>query len=718
MSKSVKFGRLECLENRSLPSTYIVATAGNDANPGSLASPFATIQHALNVATKPGDVVQVRSGAYHEKITFPASGAKSGSISLTAFPGEHPILDGTGVAGQNMVTLKNVSFVKLSGFEIENLKGVNDGSAIRVTGYGSNIEIRNNVIHDIRGTSAMGITVYGTSAAKSVAYLIIDNNEIYNAEPAPSEALTLNGNITQFQLTANRVHDVNGIGIDMIGGDRAVNRSGIVRNGIVRGNTVSNAHANYGGGFAPGIYVDGGLNIVLEYNVSHNNDIGIRIGAENSGIAATGNSVRNNLIYRNDKAGLAIGGLASTAGRVKSSLFENNTVYQNDTLGSGFGQLWIQYASGNAFSNNIFVASTNDVLIASVAGNTGNRLMNNLYFAPDGSGAAEFSWNGIDYLSLASFQATTRTDTSSLFGDPDFVSPATANFHLQAGSPAVDTGSAARNRYAITDFEGRARESWAPDIGAFEYFAAPTTGAGLTPDQKRRAEQLTSIFENDTTDLQYSYFGYLGDGRGYTAGRAGFTTRDGDLLDVVERYTARVPGNLLAQYLPRLRQLAAAHSGSISGLGGIIPAWQNAAGDSIFRAVQDQVVDETYYQPAMAHVLELGLQTALGKAAVYDAIIQHGDGSDLDGLPALLSRTAAQVGGTPATGVNEQAWVDKFLHLRRSDLEHSYNPATRAAWADSVARVDVLLDIEAAGNWSLFGPINVDSDVYGQFTIA
>jgi hypothetical protein len=716
MSNSVKFGRLECLEDRSLPSTYVVATTGSDANPGSLASPFATIQHALNVATKPGDVVQVRDGTYHESIAFPASGSRLGSIALTAFPGEHPILDGTGVVGQNMVTLKNVSFVKLSGFEIENLTGVNNGSAIRVTGYGSNIEIRNNVIHDIRGTNAMGITVFGNSVAKSIAYVVIDNNEIYNAEPAPNEALALDGNITQFQVTGNRVHDVNGVGIDLVGGDRAVNVYGIARNGVVRGNTVYNAHST-SGGLAPGIYVDGGLNIVLEYNVSHDNDVGIEVGAENSGITASSNTVRNNLIYDNTKAGLAIGG-ASTAGRARSNLIENNTVYQNDTLNSGFGQFWIRYASGNAVVNNIFVAATNDVMLDSQAGNSGNWLSNNLYFTPDGEGTARFSWNGVNFVGLANYQSNVLTDTGSLFGDPMFVNSAGGDFHLQSGSPAVNAGSTARNRYALTDFDGLTRETWAPDIGAFEYFAAPATGSSLTDDQKRRAEQLTSIFENDTTELQYSYIEALGDGRGYTAGRAGFTTGTGDFLDVVNRYTARVPGNPLAQYLPRLQQLAQANSGSISGLGGIIAAWQSASGDSIFRAVQDQVVDDTYYQPAMVHAAQLGLQTALAKAAIYDAIIQHGDGNDPDGVPALLSRTASQVGGTPATGVDEHVWLDKFLHVRRSDLQYSYDPATRAAWAESVGRVDVFFDIEAAGNWNLTGPINVDSSVYGQFTIA
>lgn len=35
--------------------------------------------------------------------------------------------------------------------------------------------------------------------------------------------------------------------------------------------------------------------------------------------------------------------------------------------------------------------------------------------------------------------------------------------------------------------------------------------AGLNKDQKRRAEQLTSIFENGTTEIQYGYVEPLGD---------------------------------------------------------------------------------------------------------------------------------------------------------------------------------------------------------------
>src|SRR6185503_18125491 len=96
-------------------ATYTVAPTGGD---------FAQIQAALDVAVA-GDVVQVREGTpYFEKLVFPRSGdAGAGYIVLTAFAGEHPILDGTGVAGADMILIEDRSWVKVAGFEIRKLDG-------------------------------------------------------------------------------------------------------------------------------------------------------------------------------------------------------------------------------------------------------------------------------------------------------------------------------------------------------------------------------------------------------------------------------------------------------------------------------------------------------------------------------------------------------------------------------------------------------------------
>jgi chitosanase len=270
-------------------------------------------------------------------------------------------------------------------------------------------------------------------------------------------------------------------------------------------------------------------------------------------------------------------------------------------------------------------------------------------------------------------------------------------------------------RPTIEVLEGRALPSTflvaRPRLDVAQFADAGVAG-GLAPDQKLRADQLISLFENSTPVLQYGYVQNLHDGRGFTAGRAGFTTATGDLLDVVQRYTAGVPHNPLRKYLPRLRQLAHQGSDSTAGLGGFVRAWKRAAGDPAFQAVQDAVVDDTYYNPAVRRWQALGLHSALSLVVLYDTIIQQGEGTDPDGLPAVIDRATAQAGGSPATGIAEGTWLTTFLEVRRETLLNAHDPATRAAWRQSVGRVDVLAGLAAQGNYDFRGPLAVT--VYGD----
>jgi chitosanase len=232
-------------------------------------------------------------------------------------------------------------------------------------------------------------------------------------------------------------------------------------------------------------------------------------------------------------------------------------------------------------------------------------------------------------------------------------------------------------------------------------------GGGLTSDQRRRADQLISVFENGTTDIQYDYAENINDGRGVTAGRAGFTTNDGDALKVIQAYTDQVPNNNLAQYIPELQRLAAAGSGDTSGLpeASYIADWKQAATDPVFQQVQDDQVNQRYFAPAMADADQLGLTTALARAELYDASIQHGNGSEYDALPALISRTNAAV-GNPATA-GEAAWLDAFFNVRIDDLQHPANSATQAEWSQSVDRVECLRRIASTGDYNLDGPLTI-----------
>jgi chitosanase len=204
---------------------------------------------------------------------------------------------------------------------------------------------------------------------------------------------------------------------------------------------------------------------------------------------------------------------------------------------------------------------------------------------------------------------------------------------------------------------------------------------------------MISVFENSTTEIQYAYVEELGDGRGITAGRAGFTSGTGDLVIVVREYVAARPSTPLGAYLPRLEELAQNWSGSTSGLEGFADAWVAAADDPVMRDIQDSVTRRLYFDPSQAIADNVGASFPLTRAAVYGTGIQHGTGDDPDGLPSLISETNGSVGGTPGSGVDEREWLETFLWIRRSHLEWADDPATRDAWQESVGRVDVWLDL-------------------------
>jgi hypothetical protein len=77
----------------TLAQTYYVCSSGNDANPGTLAAPFATLQCAVTHLT-PGSTLYVRQGTYYGPVSIAQSGTSTAPISITAYPGECPLLDG------------------------------------------------------------------------------------------------------------------------------------------------------------------------------------------------------------------------------------------------------------------------------------------------------------------------------------------------------------------------------------------------------------------------------------------------------------------------------------------------------------------------------------------------------------------------------------------------------------------------------------------------
>jgi chitosanase len=231
----------------------------------------------------------------------------------------------------------------------------------------------------------------------------------------------------------------------------------------------------------------------------------------------------------------------------------------------------------------------------------------------------------------------------------------------------------------------------------------------LDARQKLTAEQMTSFFENLTIEFQYGYVENLDDGRGFTAGRIGFTTGTSDALIVINKYTEIVPQNPLAKYIPELERLEEAEDrGDTENLEGFETAWQLAARDEKFRKIQDNLNEEIYFDPSQKMADDLGLKFALSRAALYDANVQHGGGNSADSLEAMISKTNSAMKGSPKEGIDEALWLTKFLDVRESVLLNPENEETQEEWAGSVERVKVFKTLLEKKNFVLKLPIQIN----------
>lgn len=233
----------------------------------------------------------------------------------------------------------------------------------------------------------------------------------------------------------------------------------------------------------------------------------------------------------------------------------------------------------------------------------------------------------------------------------------------------------------------------------------PATGAGLRePARKDVALRLVSSAENSSLDwkAQYAFIRDIGDGRGYTAGVVGFCSGTGDMLEVVARYSAAVPGNVLAAYLPALRRVngGASHAGLDPGFP---DAWRAAANDPRFRRVQDAERDEEYFDPAVGQAERDGLRE-LGQFIYFDAMIMHGPGSDPTSFGGIRQAAMSQT-RTPAQGGNEVSYLTAFLQARRAVMrqEASHSDTSRVDTAQLLFLRAGNLGLNPPLRWQVYG---------------
>ncbi|WP_189131084.1 chitosanase [Wenjunlia tyrosinilytica] len=234
---------------------------------------------------------------------------------------------------------------------------------------------------------------------------------------------------------------------------------------------------------------------------------------------------------------------------------------------------------------------------------------------------------------------------------------------------------------------------------------AKAAGSGLDDPQKKDiAMQLVSSAENSSLDwkAQYKYIEDIGDERGYTAGIIGFCSGTGDMLDLVELYTDRKPGNVLAKYLPALRKVNG--SDSHSGLDpNFTRDWEKAASDSAFKKAQDDERDRVYFNPAVSQAKKDGLR-ALGQFAYYDAIVMHGDDGDRDSFGSIR-KNALKKAKPPSQGGDEKTYLNAFLDARKVAMKHEEAHADTSR-VDTEQRVFLNkgnFDLNTPLKWKVYG---------------
>jgi hypothetical protein len=440
-----------------------VAIDGDDAGPGTRDEPWATLQHAAD-SVGPGATVYVREGVYEQRVELRSSGTPGRPITFAVAPGERVVLDGSSLEvppGQNaMIAIDSQHFVTIRGFEITGYRSDVSGHVpigILVTGAADHVRLAGNVVHDMgttfqgrNGGDAHGIAVFGTAGDHPIEEVEIVDNELANLTLGSSEALVVNGNVKDFRIEGNKVHDTNNIGIDVIGfegtaPDPTVDQA---RDGIVRGNVVWNvdSYGNpaYGNDrSADGIYVDGGRDILVEGNTIHDVNIGIELASEHAGRSTRNVTARNNLVYDSTAIGIAIGGYDRRRGSTEDCVIVNNTVVNTDGI-----ELLVQFDTrNNVIANNVIVAGARHVFVQNdYRENEGNVLDHNLYFSVDGSSTGTWQWKGVGYDDFDRWSTRSGNDRHSTFADPGFEDAAAQDFSLRPARAPSTRGVPGRVR--------------------------------------------------------------------------------------------------------------------------------------------------------------------------------------------------------------------------------------------------------------------------------
>ncbi len=431
---------------------YFVSPMGNDANAGTAAQPWQTLQKVNAADFEPGDCVYFEGGqrfAGTVELGPEDNGAVDRKLILTSYGQGQATIDGAKGSGLKAngcshLVLRNLHFVgsgrktgnaedgvylldcqdveidriDVSGFRTSGLRldGVRDGRVSYVSAHDNGFA---------------GISIGHTQRS---ANLRIDHCTAKNNPGDPSNLENHSGNgiiianaenvVVEHCEAANNGWDMprkgNGpVGIWMWNSDRVIIQFCISHDNKSPGDD--------GGGFD----IDGGAtNCILQYNLSYNNDgPGYFLCQFPGAPDFRDNVIRYNISYNdgvknNRRSGIDVFSAGTNASRCQ---VYNNTVYNRNGPAVGFGGLPMPEVP---FRNNIFICS------GQVTGGDGQRgqFENNICWSVDGSALSPE-----DQIFSRQIDPKLVLPGAGLPADPNRLVELTA-FKLQPGSPCLNAG--------------------------------------------------------------------------------------------------------------------------------------------------------------------------------------------------------------------------------------------------------------------------------------
>jgi polygalacturonase len=418
--------------------SYYVSPNGSDSSAGTLKSPWKTPQRAADSAG-PGDTVYIMPGTYTQSVLLRKSGEEGRPITFSSYGEEKPVIDGQSSSDwRGVVSVVGAQHVVLSGLHVINGLGRGQSGIF---------------LQDCGHVTVQGCHTFktGSSGVKLIhcTDAVVDGNEIeWGTQSGSEEDITVKIDSDRVQVSNNYIHNSRDEGIDVKEGARNVR---------VFGNLICDIERQ-------GLYADAWnretFNITFSGNIVRDCGFGLAVGAETGGLLHDVSFV-NNIVINCEGPGMVVAswGRQGSAHPMDGIRFINNTLYKAGTRWGGGVALDDADAKNVIIRNNICAECGAPTGLAS-SPPAGWQYDHNLFTAKgEGQGA------------------------DPVIGDAKFVDAEAGNLHIQAGSAAVDAGSA--EGAPALDIDGQKRPAGKRvDIGADELSDEPPVEKPTGPTVK------------------------------------------------------------------------------------------------------------------------------------------------------------------------------------------------------------------------------------------